>query len=157
MDWRIREGRRKAFNTPGHAHELTFSCYERFPFLKAERTAFGWPTPLVKLVCNTPLRFGRTSSCRSKFTSLSSRGDKITRRRGTRTERVFWQTGGGYDRNITCGKTLLQMIEYLHMNPVRRELVEQARDWKWSIAMAFEGEQSPIAVDPIPWDWLADA
>src|SRR5437667_9180311 len=28
---------RKAINTPGHAHELTFSCYHRFQFLKAER------------------------------------------------------------------------------------------------------------------------
>jgi hypothetical protein len=25
-------------NEPGHAHELTFSCYRRFPFLKADRT-----------------------------------------------------------------------------------------------------------------------
>jgi len=30
---------RKAINTPGHAHELTFSCYHRFQFLKAERTS----------------------------------------------------------------------------------------------------------------------
>ena len=29
---------RKAINAPGHAHELTFSCYQRYPFLKAERT-----------------------------------------------------------------------------------------------------------------------
>ena len=26
------------YNEPGHAHELTFSCYRRFRFLKAERT-----------------------------------------------------------------------------------------------------------------------
>jgi REP element-mobilizing transposase RayT len=29
---------RKAIDAPGHAHELTFSCYQRFPFLKTERT-----------------------------------------------------------------------------------------------------------------------
>ena len=29
---------RQAINTPGHAHELTFSCFHRFAFLKAERT-----------------------------------------------------------------------------------------------------------------------
>ena len=29
---------RQAINTPGHAHELTFSCYQRFAFLKAKRT-----------------------------------------------------------------------------------------------------------------------
>ncbi len=28
---------RKNINEPGHAHELTFSCYHRFPFLSRER------------------------------------------------------------------------------------------------------------------------
>jgi len=38
MDWRHRSRRRPVFNEAGHAHELTFSCYHRFPFLQAERT-----------------------------------------------------------------------------------------------------------------------
>ena len=38
MDWRLRSMRRPAINEPGHAHELTFTCYRRFEFLKAERT-----------------------------------------------------------------------------------------------------------------------
>jgi putative transposase len=29
--------RRPAFNEPGHAHELTFCCFRRYPFLKGER------------------------------------------------------------------------------------------------------------------------
>ena len=29
---------RRNFNDPGHAHELTFSCYRSFEFLKSERT-----------------------------------------------------------------------------------------------------------------------
>jgi putative transposase len=41
MDHRIRAGRRRSFNEPGHAHELTFTCYRRFQFLAAERTC-GW-------------------------------------------------------------------------------------------------------------------
>ena len=61
------------------------------------------------------------------------------------------------DRNITCDKTLLQMLDYLHNNPVRRGLVLRAADWKWSSAAAFEGGISPISLDPIPWEWLADA
>ena len=81
---------------------------------------------------------------------------KITRRRGGRIERLFWQSGGGYDRNIVSGKTLLRMIDYLHNNPVRRGLIERAVDWRWSSAAAFEGGQSPLAIDRIPWEWLAD-
>jgi hypothetical protein len=37
MDWRSRSMRRPTVNEPGHAHELTFSCFHRFAFLKAER------------------------------------------------------------------------------------------------------------------------
>jgi putative transposase len=38
MDWRVRQMRRPAINEPGHAHELTFCCFHRYAFLKAERT-----------------------------------------------------------------------------------------------------------------------
>ena len=38
MDWRLRSMRRPAVNEPGHAHELTFSCFHRFAFLQAECT-----------------------------------------------------------------------------------------------------------------------
>ena len=34
----MRKRHRANFNDSGHAHELTFSCYRGFPFLKAERT-----------------------------------------------------------------------------------------------------------------------
>ena len=38
MDRRKRSRRGPAFHAPGHAHELTFSCYRSYPFLQAERT-----------------------------------------------------------------------------------------------------------------------
>jgi putative transposase len=38
MDWRLRSMRRPSVNEPGHAHELTFSCFHHYPFLHAERT-----------------------------------------------------------------------------------------------------------------------
>ena len=33
---------RKSFNIPGHAHELTFSCYRKYPFFKAEARCCEW-------------------------------------------------------------------------------------------------------------------
>ena len=44
----------------------------------------------------------------------------------------FWQEGGGYDRNMTPAKILRDAVEYIHNNPVRKGLVENAEDWKWS-------------------------
>src|SRR5262245_18898331 len=38
MHWRERTHRRRAYNDVGHAHELTFCCVDRYPFLRAERT-----------------------------------------------------------------------------------------------------------------------
>jgi putative transposase len=185
-----RHRRRKEVNVPGHAHELTFSCYQRFAFLKAERTC-QW---LADAIANARIRhdfalwafvfmpehvhlivYPRQPEYKMRrvlagiklpvakrainflVATNSPWLTKITRQRGTRTERLFWQSGGGYDRNITSGKTLLQMIDYLHNNPVRRGLVQRARDWKWSSAAWFEGGFSPIPLDPIPWEWLADA
>lgn len=46
----------------------------------------------------------------------------------------FWQEGPGYDRNLTTPAVIEAAIDYIHMNPVRRGLVKQAIDWKWSSA-----------------------
>ena len=82
--------------------------------------------------------------------------DTISRTRGRRMERLFWQSGGGYDRNITCVKTLVRMIDYVHLNPVRRGLVDRACQWQWSSAAWFEGGVSPITLDSIPSEWLTE-
>ncbi len=80
---------------------------------------------------------------------------RITRQRGKRQERLFWQSGGGYDRNITEPSTLTSMIDYIHLNPVRRGLVESAIDWRWSSMAELEGVgSSPVRLDPIPPEWL---
>lgn len=80
---------------------------------------------------------------------------RITRKRGQTTERLFWQSGGGYDRNVILPKTLLKMIDYIHANPVRRGLVGRPREWKWSSAPWYDDlSPVPLTVDPIPVDWL---
>jgi putative transposase len=49
----------------------------------------------------------------------------------------FWQQGGGYDRNIHSSKELLEKIDYMHANPVRKGLCEHPADWKWSSAAQY--------------------
>jgi len=79
---------------------------------------------------------------------------RLTRRRGQRTERLFWKSGGGYDRNIERMSTLEKMIDYIHENPVRRGLVTSAGEWKWSSARWYEsGDPKPIQIDDIPPYW----
>jgi putative transposase len=79
---------------------------------------------------------------------------RLTRRRGRRIECLFWESGGGYDRNINSPRTLLRMIDYTHENPIRKKLVNSPREWFWSSASHYAGGFSPIPIDLIPPEWL---
>jgi len=78
---------------------------------------------------------------------------KLQVQRGQKIEYHFWQRGGGYDRNITEPATLEKMITYIHWNPVRKGLVTQASDWKWSSAQWYATGQGPMGIDPLPPEW----
>lgn len=179
---------RKNINEPGHAHELTFSCYHGFQFFKAERTcqwlsdsieitrqewnfdvwAFVFMPEHIHLLIFPRVKTYDMANIRKAIKSpVATQAiqyiqentpewlPRITRQRGQKTERLFWQSGGGYDRNMTSPHALLNAIDYIHRNPVRRGLVEQAHQWKWSSAAWFlETGPSPIPLDRIPAEWL---
>jgi hypothetical protein len=42
---------------------------------------------------------------------------RIPRKRGGEIERLFWQSGGGYDRNLVEPQVLWAAMDYLHLNP----------------------------------------
>ena len=50
------------------------------------------------------------------------------------TKYRFWQDGGGYDKNVTITKAIINIVKYIHNNPVRIGFVDKAIDWKWSSA-----------------------
>lgn len=69
----------------------------------------------------------------------------------------FWQIGRGFDRTIENGRTLRNMIDYVHDNPLRRRLVSDPRNWTWSSAGWFvEQPLNDLKPDAIPHDWLED-
>ena len=71
----------------------------------------------------------------------------VTNADGT-SERRFWQVGGGYDRNIIEPETAWNVVTYLHLNPVRRGLVERPEDWEWSSARWYAGTRPvPLEMD----------
>ena len=48
------------------------------------------------------------------------------------------------------------LSRYIHLNPVRRGLVERAEQWKWSSAAWFLGAGTPPLIpDSIPPEWVA--
>ncbi len=44
---------------------------------------------------------------------------------------LFWQEGVGYDRNIYNKKTAENSINYIHQNPLKKELAETLSDWHY--------------------------
>lgn len=59
----------------------------------------------------------------------------------------FWQEGAGYDRNVFTNTAILPALDYIHENPVRRQLIRRATDWKWSSARYYLNEP-PRQQDP---------
>jgi putative transposase len=48
-------------------------------------------------------------------------------------------------REVEELKTLQAMIDYIHLNPVRRGLVERSEDWEWSSARFYAG-MNPVKI-----------
>lgn len=153
--------RLKRHEVSGHARYVTFSCFQRRPFFPG-RVAAEWflesladardrlrfqlwayvvmPEHVHLLVLppdGMPLRSilhaikrpvaGRIINWVEK--NAPSFLPKMTCGTG---RRHFWQAGGGYDRNLWTSQEIHEKVRYIHLNPVRRKLVECAGDWRWS-------------------------
>jgi putative transposase len=175
----------RSYNIPGHAHELTFSCFHRLPLLSRDRTrqwfldALGKAREKLNLLLwayvvmpehvhlllypnepNYEMRLIRTALkvpvTRPALAWLRENAPEFLDR--LRDEQPngkvsyrFWQRGGGYDRNVTDPLALRNMIDYIHMNPVRRGLVARPTDWPWSSARFYAGENDVLLpMDPLP-------
>jgi len=61
----------------------------------------------------------------------------------------FWQRRF-YDFNVWSLKKRVEKLHYMHMNPLKRKLVDHPRDWPWSsFSFYSDPKQGLIRVDPI--------
>jgi len=70
----------------------------------------------------------------------------------------FWQEGPGYDRNLLTADSINASIDYIHMNPVRRGLVKEPGQWKWSsyrwyMSDGTEVDEDLPRIDRLPVDF----
>lgn len=181
----MRDGERyskrcRRWNTAGHAHALTFSCYEQRPLLREDRFcrdlvnaievarvkhafdlwAYVFMPEHVHLVVyprrddysiSRILQSIKQPVSRKAMAFLKAHRPKDLERLATghQSQRYqFWQKGGGYDRNITKVETLIETVRYIHMNPVRRRLVEIPEQWYYSSAAQWSRSRTgPMAID----------
>lgn len=180
-----RHPRKVTYNIAGHAHFLTYSCFQRLPLLSKDRTR-GWVVEVLHDVRakfafdlwayvlmpehvhlliwprQAPYEMRRILAALKRPVSVRARAyleatrntDWLARLTVTEGEQKvfrFWLPGGGYDENLWNERPVLEVIEYIHNNPVRRGLVERAIDWPWSSARFWAGDTSgPLAMDRLP-------
>jgi putative transposase len=173
---------RKAWNEPGHAHFLTYSCFHRWPLLSKDRSR-RWvldgmeatrdkldvalwayvvmPEHVHIVLCPRRDRYDMRLILASLKRGVSKeaknhlvgagRHDWIERLTVTYPRRTvfrFWEPGGGHDHNIFRRRTLKEVVDYVHANPVRRGLVARPTDWYWSSARYWRDDDTgPLRMD----------
>ena len=61
----------------------------------------------------------------------------------------FWQRRF-YDFNVWSLKKRVEKLHYMHMNPLKRKLVDHPKDWPWSSFSFYSNlKHGLIRVDPI--------
>jgi len=153
------------YNEPGHAHSLTFSCYQNKPLLKSDQAkrlladslegARGrhefdlWayvfmPEHVHLLLWPRNQEYSISAILKAIKQPMAFRALKA----GLAESPRFWQRGGGYDRNIIDVATLYTEVDYVHNNPVRSELCATPQGWKYSSAAFWLGcDDVPLAMD----------
>jgi putative transposase len=164
------------------ARSLTFSCYHRLPFFSKDRTR-QWMITAIELArqkhpihlwayvimpehvhlliwpFEPKLRIEHVLTTVKQ--SISKRALNWLRKSDPAYLRRlngpfhFWQDGPGYDRNLYSPRYIWADIDYIHHNPVRRELVASPVDWPWSSARAYAGLRDvalPIDFESLPED-----
>ena len=163
----------------GHLHFITFTCYQRLPLLRSARARNVFVQILgevrdrfefslvgyvvmpehIHLLVGEPAR-GTPSTVIQVLKQRVSR--RLRRRRKPNTHQMslnfqhgetalprFWQRRF-YDFNVWSLKKRVEKLHYMHMNPLKRKLVNHPKDWPWS-SFSFHSKPGSglIRVDPV--------
>jgi len=153
------------YNTPWHAHALTFSSWRRLPvfqdsrscdlFVKAlsavrERQSIDlWayvimPDHVHLVICPRLEEYGVSRILKALKQPVSY----WLVREGLACPDQVWQPGGGYDRNLWKPPTIHREIDYIHNNPVRKGLCHSPQEWRYSSAAFWAGRSDvPLRMD----------
>ena len=112
---------------------------------------FGQQGTLAQAIHYLKLSFAkRVRGRRQASPRLASK--RGTRTWGTSNRNSFWQKRY-YDRNVRDAREFAVKLRYLHRNPVKRGLVKEPGDWKWSSFRHYAFRE--LGVVEIESEWTA--
>ena len=174
---RVTKGLHRYYGTR-NLHFITCSCYRRQPHLGTARrrdlflklleetrrkyrfVVHGYvlmPEHFHLLI--TESEVGDPSVVMKVVKQRFARRVKRKGKRSSSTQRSLWYTSPDsvwqkrfYDFNVWSERKRIEKLRYLHRNPVKRGLVEQPEQWKWSsFRWYFYGEPGQVRVNVQEW------
>jgi putative transposase len=154
----------KRYQSSGHFHFITFSCYHRLPYLTDDRSRivteemieslrrrhgfylFGYVLmpEHIHLLLSEPKHHPLSTTLNVLKTEISKQI------KGNRDQ--FWQTRY-HDFNVITHRKYVEKLRYLHRNPVKRGLVREPADWPWSSFRHYmTGVEGRIEIES-DWTW----
>ena len=151
------------YQQAGQLHFVTFSCYQRRPYLGSRATKELFESALermrkkygftvlgyvvmpehVHLLVNEPISCTLDRALQALKLSVSVR----------RHERPFWMRRY-YDFNVFTAQKISEKLRYLHRNPVARGLVANPEDWLWSSFRHYAtGVEGTVEVESFWTGW----
>jgi len=112
---------------PNHVHLI----------LNIEHSIIGKVLSSIK----RPFSFHALKYLRDKFPDLHQ---ELYFEYGSRKGYRFWQAGGGSINEIRTDIQLTKTLEYVHSNPVKRELAKHPGEWSWSSYKFWEKGENRI-------------
>jgi putative transposase len=150
------------FQQSRQSHFVTFTCYHRRPYFDSPAVYDRF----IEVLQHTRRRFGlrlygyvvmpehvHLLVSEPEYGGLA---DAIHHLKLSFAKRlgagVFWQKRY-YDRNVRNEHEFKEKLRYLHRNPVKRGLVKEAADWKWSSFRHYALREKGVA--EIESEWTA--
>jgi putative transposase len=156
----------KRYQTSGHDHFITFTCYHRQPDLDSDQARRVFEETLELLRSRHRLFvFGYVvlpnhvhlllSEPQHQLLANTIRALKTETSKKLKQDRPqFWQRRY-YDRNILTQNQFVEKLRYIHRNPVAEGLVERPEDWSASTYRHWlTGERGCVEIES-HWTWNA--
>ena len=145
----------------GDLHFVTFSCSDRKPLLGSEASRLLF----LRTLDNVRRRFGFrligyvvmpehvhllvSEPSRSDLSKALQSLKQLVSRDSEANDKHFWQRRF-YDFNVWSYGKVVEKLEYMHANPLKRGLVGHASEWPWSSWSHYAGSaRGPIQIDSI--------
>jgi putative transposase len=168
----------RRYQESGQSHFITFSCYRRQPNFSTREIYDVFPECLermrrrfvmrvygyvvmpehVHLLLSEPERGTLADAIHYLKLSFAKRVSSISQVSVQPKDanpghgRPFWQKRY-YDRNVRNWREFEVKLRYLHRNPVKRGLVKNVADWKWSSFRHYAFRE--MGVVEIESEWTA--